>query len=196
MEVWNTYRTPVVTSNAYIMNESGDVLGLAKETNCSYDMSLEHFSRHGINAACYGASMCMSIDLLRKFGPIDTSWSPYNGDHIIPFWGLLSGGNAFIYEPLVYHRIVSLSDSKRNHSIAKSQEERDESILAHHIAQNSYILNTLENYISKFELSRNPQLLTVYGNIQALIKRQTTEWVKVRNRIKLGGKQCSWVDVS
>ena len=197
MEVWEKHRTPVITSNAYRIDVNGNLLGLAKDPKQQYDLSLEYFAKTGVNAACYGAAMAIQTALFREFGPMDTSWSPYNGDHIMPFWGLLKGGgNAFIHEPLVYHRITPGSDSFKNHSVSTTNVEREESLLAHHIAQNMYIIDTLSRYMMENNLLNDTRFVNIHRLINERVYQQVAHWVKTRNKIKLEGKQCHWLPLS
>ena len=192
-EVWHKYKTPVITSNAYRMTADGNVTGVVRSKDDNADLTLEHFLEHIVNIACYGATQAFEKKLFMEFGPMDTSWSPYNGDHIIPFWGLLSGGNSYIFEPLVYHRMAPKSDSWKNHSISTTQEERNESVLTHHIAQCMYILHTLEKFIETNNLSSSDRYVNCKTILTGTLIRLNKQWIKTRNSIKLKGKQCQWV---
>lgn len=91
----------VITANSEVIDAAGGLLGLFRDPKEEPDLSLERFVVEP-TAMCHGASMSWSMELWRAFGPVEEIRT---FDWVIPFWGLLRGGNFFISEPLLRYRV-------------------------------------------------------------------------------------------
>ncbi len=91
----------VVTSNCIVINEDSQIAGLIHDPVHDPDVSLATFLEH-LTPMCHGASMSWTRELWDIFGPTD---GQRNIDWIIPFRGLLLGGNHFERRPVVMYRL-------------------------------------------------------------------------------------------
>lgn len=188
--LWRETDMPVIASNGYQMTLEGEVMGLALDPSEEPDLSLDYFSKRGVNACVWGAALSWHRDVYDRFGPIDVFKSPFNADHIIPFRGQLLGGNGFIRDPLVYYRNNPQGDSWRAIRRDASEELHDESCTVHHMAQHLYLLDTL----SEFRKTRpdDETLIQVQRNLVKLIVQHATDATVRRNRLARKGLTSVW----
>ena len=187
---WRKTGMPVIGSNAYKMTLEGEVMELARDPGEEPDLSLDYFSKNGVNPCVFGASLSWHRDVYDRFGPIDVFKSPFNADHIIPFRGQLLGGNGFIRDPLVYYRINPEGDSFRTLRRDASEELYWESRAVHYMAQHSYLLDTL----SEFRKTRpdDETLIQAEKNLILLITQRAADVTVNRNWLLRKGLRSVW----
>ena len=190
---WRETGLPMISSNVYLMDEDGNGARRLHDPAERHDLSLDHFTRTGLNAAAWGAAMAWHRDVYDRFGPIDPAKSPFNADHIIPFRGLLLGGNGFIGDPLLYYRMNPQGDSWRTVTDA-TQDTFDESRATHFLTQNLYCLETL----FAFAQSRpdDATLADAQRNLLELIARGAADVSVLRNRLIQQGLRSVWRSVA
>ena len=188
--LWRETGMPVIGSNAYKMTLEGEVMELARDPGEEPDLSLDYFSKNGVNHCVFGASLSWHRDVYDRFGPIDVFKSPFNADHIIPFRGQLLGGNGFIRDPLVYYRINPEGDSFRTLRRDASEELYWESRAVHYMAQHLYLLDTL----SEFRKARpdDETLIQAEKNLVMLITQRATDVTVNRNWLLRKGLRSVW----
>ena len=189
VEAWQRTGALVVASNIWSIDRAGQVIGRGVGADFAPDLSLEYFTRIGVNACCMGASLAWHREVFDLFGPIEAARSPYNGDFVIPFRGLLLGGNAFVNQTLVHYRVHEASNNFKvlNHADARSKEE---STFALFNTQNLYLLETL----NEFRALRpdDARLPAAERNLVGLIGNGLSMWAAKRNAMLLDGLDSAW----
>lgn len=120
MEVFRTTSAAVVTSNCVLINDEGAEIGPFQDATVAHDVSLEAFFDKGATIMCHGASMAWDSHVIDRFGPLPIM---RNIDWIIPFRGLLLGGNHYIHEPLMYYRF-----HESNSALCLKLERQDDAL--------------------------------------------------------------------
>lgn len=101
IRAWLATGAGAIASNCVIINAEGQPQELMRERTDAPDVSLERFL-DGPTAMCVGCAIGWAKAVWDTFGPLPKS---RNEDWLIPFWGLLLGGNHYINEPLVAYRV-------------------------------------------------------------------------------------------
>lgn len=101
VEAFQSTGASVVTSNCVSINEKDSVLGLFQDPKIEHDVSLNAFFEKGVTVMFHGASMAWDREAIDRFGPLPVM---RNIDWLIPFRGLLLGGNHYIQAPLMSYR--------------------------------------------------------------------------------------------
>ncbi|MBT4563532.1 MAG: glycosyltransferase family 2 protein, partial [Rhodospirillaceae bacterium] len=105
VRVWQETGADMIGNNlAKITADGGKVIELHRNPNEQYHVDLEEILRRTPHTACTGAGQAWSPRLFDLHGPLP-SWY-HTSDVLVPFWGALEGGAAFISEPLTYFRIT------------------------------------------------------------------------------------------
>ncbi len=95
-------RASVITSNAILIDESGNHMKPYRDATAEHDVSARAFLTNGATPACFGAGLAWHREIWDAFGPMRPG--PRNYDQVIPFRGLLLHGNSYIGEPLLLWR--------------------------------------------------------------------------------------------
>lgn len=189
MEAWEQTKCPVISSNFNGIDEDGNFLYIGREEGKLFDTGIREFASCGINICCYGAALNFSRELFEKFGPVQRDWSPYNCDHIIPTWGLISGGNLYIPDVLVSHRHHAASDSRKVLNTT-DKNNYDESKYAHYLTQAIYSLHAFTHARSNgCNVDGLNEAISMLGNF---IISRSAAWMRCRNSLIVNGYTYQW----
>jgi len=101
MDAFHDSGATVLGSNCWSMADNGEILGLFRDPKADYDVSLDAFFDNYFTVMCHGATLAWDRAITDVFGPLPVM---RNIDWIIPFRGLLLGGNHYLREPLLRYR--------------------------------------------------------------------------------------------
>ena len=181
MRAWAETGAGVVASNCLWINAEGQPLNLMHDPAGTYDVSLAHFLE-GPTVMCHGATIGWARAVWETFGPLPKL---RNEDWIIPFWGLLMGGNHFIKEPLVAYRI---HDRNMALGLKKAETESEKILLAEAKAcqtvGNIFFMLEAANRLRAVR-SDDPLPAKVTPILQSRLRRELEAWVSLRYDIGL-----------
>lgn len=179
MEAFKATGASVLTSNCVTINDDGDVLGLFQDPNGDYDVSLDAVFDKGTTVMFHGASMAWDREAIDRFGPLPIL---RNIDWVIPFRGLLMGGNHYIKEPLMSYRMHS-----NNVAIGlKLIKERDESV-REKLIEAQRCQRIINDYYMSADIAKlreihplHPRLSYLNEKINARMRASVGEWATLR----------------
>ena len=123
VRVWQETGADMIGNNlAKITADGGKVIELHRNPNEQYHVDLEEILRRTPHTACTGAGQAWSPRLFDLHGPLP-SWY-HTSDVLVPFWGALEGGAAFISEPLTYFRITGENCGMGSQHMTATEDER------------------------------------------------------------------------
>ena len=123
VRVWQETGADMIGNNlAKIPADGGKVIELHRNPNEQYHVDLEEILRRTPHTACTGAGQAWSPRLFDLHGPLP-SWY-HTSDVLVPFWGALEGGAAFISEPLTYFRITGENCGMGRQHMTATEDER------------------------------------------------------------------------
>jgi glycosyltransferase involved in cell wall biosynthesis len=170
----------VVSSNARLIDEHGNPLGLRNPTGEPGDLSIEHFAQTAHNAVCFGAGMSWHRSVIDAFGMLRLG--PRNADQVIPFRGLLLGGLSYEPAPLLRWRQHANNRTLTNQIRAAATE--DEKLLIEERRVNNQVANAMAMLQDlKHHTDRTGKTEVLERVRLALLKRvmeHTQTWVQLR----------------
>ena len=176
----------VITSNAEYIDVQGNSLGLFRDPKANYDLSIDEFLRESWIVTCFGAGMGWHRSLFDYFGPIKPG--PRNWDRVIPFRGVLYGGNYYIKEPLLQWRQhrgnTSINRVMENAQTNLERLQVTERDLNNHVANWVIMFNELGFHIRK---SEDANLQKHLNRIGMCIVNTASEWVVARDTLVRAG---------
>jgi glycosyltransferase involved in cell wall biosynthesis len=190
-DAWMRTGASMVTSNALMIDDSGHVQGLCLPPGEIPANSLEDLSLTGWNFSLLGAVLAWDRKIFEVFGPLDADKSALTSDWILPFRAAALTGIHYLDQPLVKVRKHAGQKNSRYLSDQADPLANEEALLANHLMQRLYMLETLEIIAAKqlrssSEIDRSRRLLT------DAILRQAFSWRTLRNRLYAGGKRTRW----
>ncbi|MEO0392646.1 MAG: glycosyltransferase [Pseudomonadota bacterium] len=187
VERWQQTGATVITNQARIITPDGKPGNIHPPAPASpFELSLDHFLRDAVNAACFGVGLSWHRELTDTFGPVKLG--ARNLDRVFPFRGLLMNGCEFIAEPLAEWR-----HHADNMSIAiqmKQSEdvmEQGKWIESHHLNNMANLFAMMEDaqkYLS--QQGRQQDLAKTINALSGLLTSTIQAWLPVRHVLAQG----------
>ena len=99
-----------------------EALGSHRNPNEKFIVTLEEILHRGPHNPCTGAAQAWDPRLFELYGPFP-DWY-HTGDLLLPFWGAMEGGTAFISETLTYFRVTGDNTGLGSQYMMAEDDER------------------------------------------------------------------------
>ncbi|MDJ0894629.1 MAG: glycosyltransferase [Alphaproteobacteria bacterium] len=192
MAVFDETGAAALSSNAFIIDESGARHGTHHPTDAQPDTTIDSFVFNGAIRSCFGAGLAWHRSVFDEFGPI--AKGSRNIDIVIPFRACLLSGCQYISEPLLewrHHagnRTLHLQQAR-----AESKEEKmliEERNLCNQVANTNAMIQDLQSFNPAPHQDRAAILPRRTELLQSMLRRQivlTQQWVELRADLEKRG---------
>lgn len=180
-KVWRETGASMIGNNLIKVDaEAKKAVDAHRDPNQQYSVTLEEILDRGPHNACTGAAQAWDPRLFDLYGPLP-DWY-HTADLLVPFWGALENGCAFISEPLTFFRVTGENTGLGSQHMMADEEGRlvlEEKMSADTVSQLMMMMRTIQN--NRTRLAQKYDCNTLENIVAQNIFRCAAEWADARD---------------
>lgn len=192
MAVFEETGAAALSSNAFIIDESGTRHGTHHPIDAQPDTTIDSFVFNGAILSCFGAGLAWHRSVFDRFGPI--AKGTRNIDIVIPFRACLLSSCQYISEPLLEWRHHSGNRTLHlQQARAATKEEKmriEERNICNQVANANAMIQDLQSFNPAPDQDHAQIVPRRTALLQAMLRRQivlTQQWVELRADLEKRG---------
>lgn len=191
VRAWQSTGASLLGSNAQIINERSQVIGMINPESEPIRVSAATFAKKAFSPFAHGATLAWHRDVFENFPRLDQVRLRGGHDNVLPFRAALLNGHYYIGEPLLQWRVHG-----RNTGLEAADRTQDSSVKmetahAYNLGIRICMLNDLDGFIAR--VGKRPDMAELHDIVVDEIMSLARRWTQERNSLFAEGRRPTWV---